>query len=135
MAILKPQAAAWAQPVPTGFVKVAETTTATEGAHIGLEDDVPVGWQCLHVKGRIPQAPWQIKPGCNLCRIRPDCRANIPMSAGAIPDVEELLNDGDSSTRDRRPIMLLLAMVALSRPGAERAERAERHRKAALGGA
>ena len=26
--------AAWAQPVPTGFVKVAETTTATEGAHI-----------------------------------------------------------------------------------------------------
>lgn len=31
--------------------------------------------------------------------------------------------------------MLLLAMVALSRPGAERAERAERHRKAALGGA
>ena len=26
------------------------------------------------MKGRIPQAPWQIKPGCNLCRIRPDCR-------------------------------------------------------------
>mmetsp|Transcript_59038 Transcript_59038/g.93387 ORF Transcript_59038/g.93387 Transcript_59038/m.93387 type:complete len:108 (-) Transcript_59038:343-666(-) len=90
--------------------QVAETTTATEGA---LRSPVAEA-------GDFPRS-----------------QANLPMRAGAIPDVEELLNDGDSSTLvDRRPIMLLLAMVALSRPGAEeRQQRHERHRKAALGGA
>ena len=58
----------------------------------------------------------------------------ISMRPGALPDVEDLIGGtGESSMADRRPVMFLLAMVALSRP--TESERLRHQRRAALGGA
>ncbi|CAK9033133.1 unnamed protein product [Durusdinium trenchii] len=58
-----------------------------------------------------------------------------PARPGAIPDVQELLEDSETPT-DHRPMMLLLAMVVLSR-GDARATASPRRQaaRAALGGA